>query len=88
MLQYVNTGKTKKYVKYNKNNVISFSDSENSSYSSSDECQNGYFLEHNQEQIAKSIDVTNDQSFKEAIETSIIRGLPFSREKKNKFKDN
>ena len=49
MLQYVNTGKTKKYVKYNKNNVISFSDSENSSYSNSDECQNGYFLEHNQE---------------------------------------
>ena len=82
MLHYSNTGKTKKYIKYNKNNVINLSDSEDSSISSSDEDKNNYFLDQEYEPDEKPIDITAEHSFKEAIESSVIRGLPFSSQKK------
>ena len=85
MLKHINTGKNKKYIKYNKNNVINFSGSEESSYSSSDESKNNYFLDHEKEDVPEN---AGDLNFKEAIEASIIRGLPFSPQRKGTLRKN
>lgn len=89
MLRYINKGNSKKYIKYNKNNVIYLSDSADSSCSSSDESQNNYFHESAIDIGEPSFkDVGNEESFKVAIENSIIRGLPLSQNKKQKLLNN